>query len=194
MRIRTARSADLPLLQDIERAAGEPFRALGMAAVADDAPPPLDLLDAYRADGRARVVTGDDDRPLGYLLVDRVDGCAHVEQVSVHPSAARRGLGRALIDDAERWAVREGLEALTLTTFRDVPWNAPYYARLGFRVLDGSGPDRPDGRGSARPNESGLTEGLRAIRAAEVRHGLDRWPRVCMRRDVPQLTGTGRPH
>lgn len=194
MRIRTARSTDLALLQDIERAAGEPFRALGMAAVADDAPPPLDLLDAYRADGRARVVTGDDDRPLGYLLVDRVDGCAHVEQVSVHPSAARRGLGRALIDDAERWAVREGLEALTLTTFRDVPWNAPYYARLGFRVLDGSGPGRPDGRDSARPNESGLTEGLRAIRAAEARHGLDRWPRVCMRRDVPQLTGTGRPH
>ncbi|MGW1226388.1 GNAT family N-acetyltransferase [Streptomyces sp. NPDC002530] len=208
MHIRTARSTELPLLQDIERAAGEAFRALGMAAVADDAPPPLDLLDAYRADGRARVVTGDDDRPLGYLLVDRVDGCAHVEQVSVHPSAAGRGLGRALVDDAERWAVREGLAALTLTTFRDVPWNAPYYARLGFRVLDGSGPDRPDGTGPnpldgldsrggvdrPRPNESGLTDGLHAIRAEEARHGLDRWPRVCMRRDVPQLTETGRPH
>jgi len=25
-----------------------------------------------------------------------------------------------------------GFSALTLTTFRDVPWNAPFYARLGF--------------------------------------------------------------
>lgn len=177
MRIRPARRSDLPLLQDIERAAGEPFRTLGMAGVADDDPPPLELLDAYRAAGRAWVTTGPDDRPLGYLIADPVDGAAHIEQVSVHPSAARRGLGSALIDRAAAWAAHEGLTALTLTTFTHVPWNAPYYARLGFRVL----------------TESGLTDGLRKIRAEEAEHGLDRWPRVCMRRDVPHLTETVRP-
>lgn len=177
MRIRPARRPDLPLLQDIERAAGEPFRAVGMSGVADDEPPSLDVLDEYRRAGRAWVTVGADDRPLGYLVADPVDGAAHIEQVSVHPAAARRGLGNGLIAHTDRWAAAEGLAALTLTTFSDVPWNAPYYARLGFRVLTGAE----------------LTDGLRKIRAQEAEHGLDRWPRVCMRRDVPQLTEINRP-
>ncbi|MFB7557458.1 GNAT family N-acetyltransferase [Streptomyces brevispora] len=177
MRIRPARRSDLPLLQDIERAAGEPFRTVGMSLVADDEPPSLDVLDEYRRAGRAWVTVRADDRPLGYLVADPVDGAGHIEQVSVHPSAARRGLGSGLIGHAGSWAAAEGLGGLTLTTFSHVPWNAPYYARLGFRVL----------------TESELTDGLRKIRAEEAEHGLDRWPRVCMRRDVPQLTETARP-
>lgn len=169
MRIRSARRSDLRLLQEIERAAGEPFRTVGMSWVADDDPPPLELLDGYRRAGRAWVSAGPDGLPLGYLIADPVDGAAHIEQVSVHPSAARRGLGRALIDHAGGWAAAEGLGALTLTTFSHVPWNAPYYARLGFRVL----------------TEPELTDGLRKIRTEEAEHGLDRWPRVCMRRDLP---------
>ncbi|MFF9350058.1 GNAT family N-acetyltransferase [Streptomyces sp. NPDC014734] len=169
MRIRTARRPDLPLLQDIERDAGEPFRALGMAAIADDDPPPLDLLERYRRAGRAWVATDPADRPVGYLIADPVDGAAHIEQVSVHPSAARRGIGSGLIDHLAGWAERQELTALTLTTFRHVPWNAPYYARLGFRALD----------------DAELTDGLRKIRAEEAEHGLDRWPRVCMRRELP---------
>ncbi|MEU9619163.1 MULTISPECIES: GNAT family N-acetyltransferase [unclassified Streptomyces] len=182
MRIRTTRRSDLPLLQDIERAAGEPFRALGMTAIADDDPPPLDLLDGYRLAGRAWVAADADDRPVGYLIADPVDGAAHIEQVSVHPSAARRGLGSTLIDHLAAWAADRRLSALTLTTFSHVPWNAPYYTRLGFRTL----------------TESELTEGLRKIRAEEAEHGLDRWPRVCMRREIPRaepgphLSGTGR--
>ncbi|MEU3449303.1 GNAT family N-acetyltransferase [Streptomyces thermolilacinus] len=175
MRIRAARPEDLPLLQDVERAAGEPFRALGMDAVADDDPPPLQALEAYRAAGRARVADLD-GRPVAYLIWDDVDGAAHVEQVSVHPDAARRGVGRALIEDLAADAAARGVPALTLTTFADVPWNAPYYARLGFRALP----------------EAELTDGLRAIRRAEAAHGLDRWPRLCMRRDLrrePPLGG-----
>ncbi|MFB7916441.1 GNAT family N-acetyltransferase [Streptomyces sp. NPDC056061] len=169
MRIRTARRPDLPLLQDIERGAGEAFRALGMTAIADDDPPPLDLLDRYRLAGRAWVAADPDDRPIGYLIADLVDGAAHIEQVSVHPSAARRGIGSGLIDHLAGWAERQGLTALTLTTFRHVPWNAPYYTRLGFRALD----------------DAELTDGLRKIRAEEAEHGLDRWPRLCMRRELP---------
>ncbi|WP_326606392.1 GNAT family N-acetyltransferase [Streptomyces sp. NBC_01799] len=168
MRIRPARRSDLPLLQEIERAAGEPFRTLAMSAVADDDPPPLDLLDEYRRAGRAWVAADADDRPVGYLIADPVDGAAHVEQVSVHPSAARRGVGSTLIDHLALWASEQRLEALTLTTFSHVPWNAPYYTRLGFRTL----------------TEAELTDGLRKIRAEEAEHGLDRWPRVCMRREL----------
>ncbi|CAH9415222.1 Acetyltransferase, GNAT family [Streptomyces globisporus] len=160
------------MLQDIERAAGEPFRALGMAFVADDDPPPLDLLESYRQAGRCWVATdplsATGDRPLGYVLADPVDDALHIEQVSVDPAAARRGIGRDLIAHLAALAARRGMTALTLTTFTDVPWNAPYYARIGFRVLA----------------EGELTDGLRAIRAEEAQHGLDRWPRVCMRREL----------
>ncbi|MET9768019.1 GNAT family N-acetyltransferase [Streptomyces sp. NPDC006415] len=172
MRIRSARRSDLPVLQDIERAAGEPFRALGMAFVADDDPPPLDLLESYRLAGRCWVaadpLSAAGDRPLGYVLADPVDDALHIEQVSVDPAAARRGIGRDLIAHLAALAARRGMTALTLTTFTDVPWNAPYYARIGFRILA----------------EDQLTDGLRAIRAEEAQHGLDRWPRVCMRRDL----------
>ncbi|MHC0430614.1 GNAT family N-acetyltransferase [Streptomyces sp. O3] len=172
MRIRPATAAELPLLQGIERAAGTPFRDVGMADVADDDPPELALLDVFRRAGRAWVAvdrSAEPGVPLAYLIAEPVDGALHIEQVSVHPDAARRGVGRALIAYAAERARAEGLTALTLTTFADVPWNAPYYARLGFRTVD----------------EAELTTGLRKIRAQEAEHGLDRWPRVCMRKPLP---------
>lgn len=89
MRVRPARPEDLPFLQDVERAAGEPFRALGMDAVADDDPLPLDVPEEYRAAGRARVADRD-GRPVPYPARDPVDGAAHVEQVSVHPDRRPR--------------------------------------------------------------------------------------------------------
>ncbi|MFD7662048.1 GNAT family N-acetyltransferase [Streptomyces sp. NPDC059788] len=164
--VRAATPGDLPALRAVERAAGEAFRDLGMARIADDEPPSLAELARYQRAGRALVACGGvpDAAPLAYLLWEPVDGCAHIEQVSVHPDGARRGLGRLLIEQA--WQ-DSGLPALTLTTFAAVPWNAPYYARLGFRVL----------------TDAEVTPGLRAIRRHEAALGLDRWERVCMRRD-----------
>ncbi len=173
MRIRTAHVEELPVLRDIERAAGQAFRGLGMADVADDEPPPLDALARHQRAGLAWVATDAGDQPIAYLVAELVDGNLHVEQVSVHPDSARRGVGRQLLDHAAGHARAAGMPALTLTTFADVPWNAPYYLRCGFRTLD----------------ESDLTAGLRAIRRREAAHGLDRWPRVCMRRDLSPVQG-----
>lgn len=164
--IRPARAADLPVLQDIERAAGEPFRAHHMAVVADGQPPTIAELKEFQKDGRCWVVTDDEDRPIGYLLGAVIDGHAHVDQVSVHPGHWRHGHGRRLIDTLGAWATDRDLAGLTLTTFADIPWNAPYYERLGFRVLA----------------DDELTDGLRQVRAHEAERGLDAWPRVTMRR------------
>ncbi|GAA2342463.1 GNAT family N-acetyltransferase [Streptomyces cuspidosporus] len=169
MRIRQSTIEELPVLQDIERAAGLCFRDIGMDEIADDEPLSLEELAGYQRAGRAWVAVNGDDRAVAYLITDPVDGNMHIEQVSVHPDSARRGLGRALIEHAAGRAAAEGARALTLTTFVDVAWNAPYYAaRCGFRTL----------------GEDELTPGLREIRRHEAAHGLDRWPRVCMRRDV----------
>ena len=167
MRIRAARAAELPALQDIERAAGQPFAGIGMTEIAEDEPYPLTELGACAQAGLLWVTADEADQPVAYLMASVVDGCLHVDQVSVHPGRARRGLGRELLEHAARRATADGLAALTLTTFASVPWNAPYYRRCGFRVLE----------------DTELTPGLQAIRQHEADLGLDRWPRVCMRRD-----------
>lgn len=158
--------ADIPALQEIERAAGETFRPLGMDAVADDDPFSAAALLDFHGAGLAWVA--DEDGPAAYLVAEEIDGALHVEQVTVHPRAARRGLGRELIEHATAAARDRGLGALTLTTFTAVPWNAPYYERLGFRVL----------------SEDELGPGLRAVRRHEASIGLDAWPRVTMRREL----------
>jgi len=168
MHVRAVRLDELPVLQDIERAAGQRFLDIGMPEIAEDEPLPLGELARYHRAGLAWVVADDADTPVAYLIADRVDGNLHVEQVSVHPGSARRGLGRLLLDHLAAHAPSEGASALTLTTFTQVPWNAPYYARCGFQPMD----------------DSRLTPGLREIREHEAAHGLDRWPRTCMRREL----------
>ncbi|WP_405731072.1 GNAT family N-acetyltransferase [Streptomyces sp. NBC_01537] len=170
MDIRTARPDELPLLQDIERAAGSCFRNIGMPEIADDDPLPLHELARYQRAGTAWVADDHTGTPVAYLLAEPepVDGNLHIEQVSVHPRHAHRRIGRALIDHLAHHGAAPAVPALTLTTFAEVPWNAPYYARCGFRILA----------------DDALSPGLRAIRRREAAHGLERWPRVCMRRGI----------
>lgn len=167
--IRPPSTDELPALRTIERLAGERFRDVGLPEVADDEPLSLDVLARYAGDGRCWVAVDNAAGPIGYVLVDSVDENAHVEQVSVHPAHQGAGVGRALIERVSAWAGESGMPAVTLTTFSDVPWNAPLYRRLGFRVL---GADE-------------LGPGLRAVRDEETAHGLDPARRVCMRLELP---------
>ncbi|WP_258229013.1 GNAT family N-acetyltransferase [Arthrobacter sp. HMWF013] len=162
--MRKAKPEDLRGIRDIEVAAGELFRGIGMDAIADDPPPSEAELMDYQREGRAWVATDPTDRPIAYILVDAVEGWAHIEQVTVHPRHSRKGLGGALLDHVARWAREMGFNAITLTTFRDVPWNAPYYERLGFR----------------RHPEKEWSDGLRKIVQRESRDGLDAWPRTVL--------------
>jgi GNAT superfamily N-acetyltransferase len=168
MRIRPPALSELPLLQSIEVASGRCFADIAMPEVSADEPPPITVFEHHRAAGLAWVAVDDTDRPTAHLLAEVVDGCLHIEQVSVHPDHAGRRIGRALIEHAADVARAAGLPALTLTTFTEVPWNAPYYERCGFRRL--------------APGDQ--TPGLVAIRRQEAERGLDRWPRCCMRRDL----------
>ena len=78
------------------------------------------------------------DAPVGFALVEMLaDDLPHLAEVDVEPSHARRGLGTALVRAACEWATASGFSMLTLTTFRDVPWNLPFYARLGFVEIPG---------------------------------------------------------
>ena len=103
--IRFARSDDLLALPEIERRAGEVFRALSMNAVADDEPLSVQHLAEYQRAGRAWVAE-DAGEVVGYLLLDVVAGAAHIEQVSIDPTHARRRIGSQLIEAAASWAAQ----------------------------------------------------------------------------------------
>ncbi|RDS99770.1 GNAT family N-acetyltransferase [Burkholderia contaminans] len=81
---------------------------------------------------------------------------------------AGQRIGARLIEQVTARAAQEGIAEIVLSTFRDAPWNAPYYARLGFSIVDGAT----------------LDEMLREIRANHVALGLDETQRVFMRADV----------
>src|SRR5690606_24593742 len=117
-----ARADDGQRLRDIERAAGELFREVDLAAIAEDEPMSVEELAAYAGDGRSFVAEIELDgapTPVGYVLLEVIDGNAHIEQVSVHPAAQGRGVGRALVDRAVELARERGQPAITLTTFAD---------------------------------------------------------------------------
>ncbi|HEU5150875.1 MAG TPA: GNAT family N-acetyltransferase [Iamia sp.] len=169
VRVRRATAADVAALRRIEVRAGRAFAEVGLPEVASDEPMDAAVLEAHAADGRCAVVVGDDDRPLGYVVVDRVDAHAHVEQVTVDPDHQGQGLGRRLMGWVDEWARADGRRGVTLTTFRDVPWNAPLYRRWGFRDL--------------APDEIG--PGLAAVISDEAAHGLDPTTRTPMLKPLP---------
>jgi GNAT superfamily N-acetyltransferase len=163
--IRPARDDDLPLLAAVEVAAGELFRTVGMPDVADDEPPSVEELATAEA---LWVAVDEEDRPVGYVRVDVIDGHAHAEQLSVIPEHGRQGIGTALLEVAAQWARLRGDTEITLTTFRDVPFNAPIYARRGYEVVP----------------EADWGPELQGLVAEEAAHDLDPDLRVVMRRQL----------
>lgn len=131
--IRPATESDLAALVRVEIGAGQLFHSVGMPAIAAAVPAIADLKEAVAAE-RVWVTTAGRE-VVGYVISEVVDQNAHVAQVSVAPDHARQGLGRSMVEHVESWGRVLGCPATTLTTFRDVPWNAPYYQRLGYRML-----------------------------------------------------------
>ncbi len=166
--VRAATSADLDVLPVIEAAAGERFRTVpGLEFVADhDAAFEAEVIDPALADGRVWVAELD-GRVVGYALALDLAGQPHLEQISVLPECSGRGVGRALIEAVCEWAAGQA-SWLTLATYRDVAWNAPLYAHLGWQTMS--------------EDEVQADDRLLTVRAEEAEHGLDPAARVFMRR------------
>jgi ribosomal protein S18 acetylase RimI-like enzyme len=165
--IRFARVDELAALQQIELAASRLFAEIGLDQVAENDPLEIETLRASQSAGLVWVAVDEMDCPVGFLAAGELDGTFHIEEIDVHPAHGRRGLGKRLIETACAAARRQGYEAITLTTFRDVPWNAPFYEGIGFRVLE----DRELGK---------------ELSALRQRERLEWYPlaRVCMSRDL----------
>ncbi|MEQ1863211.1 MAG: GNAT family N-acetyltransferase [Micropepsaceae bacterium] len=121
-------------LQRIELAAGTRFRDVGMSDIADHEPTAASILEEHAAHGRLYVALAADQTVAGFLIWSPKDGMAYIEEVSVHPDHAGNRLAARLLDRLAS-DVRGRHAALSLATFRDIAWNAPYYASLGFVEL-----------------------------------------------------------
>lgn len=136
--VRPAEAGEEDLMAGIETASDrllEPFGAWSLPA-AD----PADKA-AERARTTTTLVAG--RPPVGFARLEIVDAHTHLGQLSVLPEYARLGVGMSLVRAACKWSRRQGFGFLTLTTFADIPFNAPFYRRLGFYQLtdDQIGPE-----------------------------------------------------
>jgi ribosomal protein S18 acetylase RimI-like enzyme len=127
-------AAQVARLREIERAAGARFRAIGMEDIADGDVTPASILEARAESSQLYVARDPTGAVAGFLIWSAKDGLAYIEEVSVHPDHAGHRLAARMIDELAQ-DVKGRHSALTLATFRDVDWNAPYYARLGFVEL-----------------------------------------------------------
>jgi GNAT superfamily N-acetyltransferase len=161
-------SDDLARLVVVSQAADVMFAAFGLSLPPDD--PTDELL-------RAEHVLVAGSPPVGFAVVNTVDGRAHLAGLGVHPEFGRRGVGGRLLTAACALATELGRPAMTLTTFVDVPWNAPWYAARGFVEL---------------PVDRWGT-GLRDLWATEVAAGIVVAPRLVMIRSLRSGAASAQP-
>ncbi|WP_434421717.1 GNAT family N-acetyltransferase [Nannocystis pusilla] len=164
--IRPVRHAEIEAVRAIERASARRFVGI-MDELVDDEPSSATVLAARITAGRL-LAAECEGAPVAFVMFRPVEDSLYIEQIDVLPAFERRRIGAALLDAAAEHARAAGLVRLTLSTFRDVPWNAPYYRRLGFVDLA----------------DDALTEGLAQIRREHVARGLDESRRTFMAQPV----------
>lgn len=168
--IRLAREDEIETLRRIERSAAQSFRlieAFSWLAVGDvqSAERHRDLI----GKGTNWVAAAGDDEPVGFLSAEIIGRDLHIWEISVDHLHQGFGIGRKLIGHATDEAARRNLDAVTLTTFRTIPWNCPFYERLGFRTLD----------------DDALSPRLADVLDEEAGHGLSRDTRCAMQLTQP---------
>lgn len=136
-RIRRAGPADAELLPGVESSAGALFATVpGYEWIARSEGHSEKAFRGYITGGNAWVAADNQDQPVGFVLVSGLGTGLHIDELSVSAAHQQQGLGRQLIERVQSVAMARGCAAVTLTTFRDVAWNRPYYERLGFEVCD----------------------------------------------------------
>lgn len=134
--IRRMRRHDMDAVVTVSLAADTLFARAGLDLPPDD---PREMLDHVEHVLVAEV----DGSVVGLAATITLDGATHLEQLAVDPEHGRRGIGGALLERVCADAAAHGHDRVTLTTFRDLPWNGPWYERRGFVTLPRAawGPD-----------------------------------------------------
>ena len=163
-KIRSARVEELPLLSQVEQSAARLFLDTPYAFLVNDEPLSLDFVQQQFHAGQVWVAVDCHEIVVGYAIAREVDDTLYLQQIDVEPEHGRRGIGSALVNTVCDWAKQQGYSIVSLSTFRDLPWNAPFYSKLRFNPVD----------------EAELTTGFQQIRLKEFEAGLPVRDRVIM--------------
>ncbi|PKO03258.1 MAG: GNAT family N-acetyltransferase [Chloroflexi bacterium HGW-Chloroflexi-5] len=134
--IRLTNIEDIGLLRDIEDSSGKRFREIpSLAWIADDdaMSPETHLLYVTQSTSWVAEV---DNQMVGFVCAESVDEDLHVWLLAVQLEWQGKGIGRQLMKTVIEHAHLNKFLSVTLTTFRDVPWNEPFYRALGFEIID----------------------------------------------------------
>jgi ribosomal protein S18 acetylase RimI-like enzyme len=125
---RPATAADLPAIREVVGAAYARYLSRM------DRPPAPMLADYGAAvDAGQLWVTG---QPVaGLIELTEAGDALHVGNVAVHPGSQGTGLGRLLMDFAERRSILLGLTRLSLYTNEVMTENQAIYTHLGYREV-----------------------------------------------------------
>ena len=127
-----------------------------------------ELLQEAQSDERLWVALTDERTPVGFAMAGFIDGGAHLDEMDVMPDFGRQGIGTRLVRTIIDWGRLGDYPVLTLITFRHLPWNAPFYERMGFEAMA----------------TSELGEELAKLLQEEGDAGIDVHKRVCMKLDL----------
>ena len=131
-----ASEKDICTLVEVDKAAGMLFADTGL--ISDEAlhdHVPAEVFDHAIRDSNLITARHDVDQLIGFALVSVRGGTLYLDQISVRPDHGRRGVGGALLHEIIVLAKRRRLRHVTLSTFRDLSWNGPFYAKHGFREI-----------------------------------------------------------
>lgn len=169
MQIGPTREDEISTLQNIELRAGALFHGTGLLPEGGE----NDVADiqqhAKAIEAGLSFTARIDERPVGFVFGWPQPECIYLAELSVDPNHGQRGIGRALVERFCEAAWAQGANCVTLSTFRDVPWNAPFYAKLGFTEI---------------PRHS-HTDWMGVYEANQIRGGLDIAQRLFMKRARP---------
>jgi 4-diphosphocytidyl-2-C-methyl-D-erythritol kinase len=168
-RIECATLSQVDAICAIERAAVEMFRGhQAWPFYSEVSIPPEQLAGEIRR-GLVWVALPDHgDEPVGFVWLDTEEGgqVAGIAEIDVLPDYGRRGIGTALLEHACAWARAAGYRRIDLGTLAEVPWNAPFYARHGFDVVDKHDPAFAYARD--RDRENGFPDSLRVFMSRKL--------------------------
>jgi GNAT superfamily N-acetyltransferase len=135
--IRAAEIDDGDILPALENAAGMVFRTIpALAHLVDGEDLPVARYKELISKRASWVAVDSGSSLVAFLCGETERNVLHLWELGVLPAVQRRGLGRALVNHAIEFAKQESCKAITLTTFREVPWNAPFYESMGFKIVD----------------------------------------------------------
>jgi len=139
MNLRNTSLTDVNALQDLERAAAQRFLAIPeLVTVAHSEVTASQTHVESIAQNLAWLIEDEQGTILGFCYAQLLSDSLYLAEISSHPSAQGKGVGRLLVDHVRKAADEHQRKGVTLTTFLDVPWNAAWYRKQGFITLEAS--------------------------------------------------------